>query len=148
MLGLRTIYKEDIKCSTAELLYSLTLRILGEFFEDVDHPVKPEIFVQELKERIRKIRAKPTVHHPKLTPFIFKELERATHVFVRDDATQRFLQPSYLGPYEVAARINERLYTVLVKGKPCNISTERLKNQHTFQLQRASRIQYKSTVHK
>lgn len=127
LLGLRTAYKDDIKCSTAELLYGTTIRVPGEFFEDVDHPVKPEVFVQELRERIRRMRAKPVKHHTKKTPFVFSEMERATHVFVRDDASRRPLQPPYTGPHEVLARVNQRLYTVLIKNKPCNISTERLK---------------------
>lgn len=79
---------------------------------------------------MRRIRAKPAVYHTKPTSFIFKDLERTTHVFVRDDASRRSLQPSYLGPYEVLARPNEKLYTVLLKDKPCNISTERLKSAY------------------
>ncbi|KMQ86114.1 retrovirus-like pol polyprotein [Lasius niger] len=34
LLGLRTVFKDDLKCSTAELLYGTTLKIPGEFFED------------------------------------------------------------------------------------------------------------------
>lgn len=127
LLGLRTTYKEDIKCSAAELMYGTTLRIPGEFFEDVDHPVTPELFVQELREKMRSIRARPTAHHVKKTLFIHKALEQATHVFVRDDMCRRPLQPPYQGPFEVLARVSERLYTILMKGKPHNLSVERLK---------------------
>lgn len=127
LLGLRTAYKEDIKCSAAELLYGTTLRIPGEFFEDVDQLVKPEVFVQDLRERMRKIRAKPTAHHCKKSSFVHRDLQHATHVFLRDDSVRRPLQPPYKGPYEVLARVNERLYTILINGKAGNISTERLK---------------------
>jgi len=120
LLGIRTVFKDDLGCSTVELLYGTTLRIPGEFFEDSEQPVKPEIF-QKLRERIRRIRAKPTAHHNKITPFMYKDLQ-TTHVFVGDDTVRRPLQPPYLGPYEVLAKINERLYTVLINNRPSNIS--------------------------
>lgn len=127
LLGLRTAFKEDIKCSTAEMLYGTTLKIPGEFFEDNHLQVKPEIFVQDLRERMRRIRPRDTTHHIKNVTFVHKELLQATHVFVRDDTVRQPLQPAYHGPYEILARINQKLYTVLVKNKPCNISIERLK---------------------
>ena len=130
LLGLRTAYKEDIKCSVAELLYGTTLRLPGEFFEDVDQPIHAEIFVHDLRKRLQKIRAKPTAHHGKKTSFVHRDLQHASHVFLRDDTIRRPLQPPYMGPYEVLARINERLYTILINGRARNISTERLKPAH------------------
>lgn len=127
LLGLRTAYKEDIKCSTAELLYGTTLRIPGEFFEDTEHEVIPEVFLQDLRDRMRSIRPKPRAHHGKRTSFVYRDLQQATHVFLRDDSVRRPLQPPYAGPYEILARVNDRLYTLLVNGRSCNISTERLK---------------------
>lgn len=62
LFGFRTAYKEDIKCSTAELLYGL--RVPGEFFEDTDHLPMPEVFLQDLRDRMRKVRAKPITHYP------------------------------------------------------------------------------------
>jgi len=127
ILGLRTAYKPDIRCSAAEFLFGTALKIPGEFFEDVNYPIKPETFVQQLREKMRQIRPRPTVHHGSKTPFIHKSLEQATHVFVRDDSGPRPLQPAYQGPYEVLTRINERLYTILIKDKLSNIAIERLK---------------------
>lgn len=127
LLGLRTVYKEDIKCSTAELLYGTSRRVPGEFFEDANPTPMPEVFLQDLRDRMRKIRAKSTTHHGKRTSFVYRELQQATHAFLRDDTVRRPLQPPYLRPYEILARVNDRLYTLLVNGKSCNISTERLK---------------------
>lgn len=59
---------------------------------------------------------------------MYKDLQTTTHV--KDDTVRRSPQPPYLGPYEVLARINERLYTVLINNRPCNISVERLKPAH------------------
>lgn len=126
LLGLRTAYKEDIKCSTAELLYGTSLRVPDEF-EDADHSPMPEVFLQDLRDGMRKVRTKPTTHHDKRISLVHRELQHATHAFLRDDAVRRPLQPPYLGPYEILARVNDRLYTLLVNGRSCNISTERLK---------------------
>ncbi|XP_043499957.1 uncharacterized protein K02A2.6-like [Polistes fuscatus] len=120
-------YKEDIKCSTAEMLYGSTLKLPGEFFEDNHLRVKPEIFVQDLRERMRRIRPREAAHHAKNVPLVHKGLQQATHAFLRDDTIRQPLQQPYHGPYEILARVNQKLYTVLVKGKPCNISIERLK---------------------
>ncbi|KMQ86115.1 gag-pol protein [Lasius niger] len=76
---------------------------------------------------MRRMRAKPAAHHNLTTPFIYKDLQVATHVFLRDDTVRRPFQPPYLGPYEVLARPNRRLYTILVNDRPSNISIERLK---------------------
>lgn len=64
---------------------------------------------------MQSIQSKPTTHHGSRSPFIHKELKQTIHVFVRDDTVQRSLQPEYQGPYEILARINEKLYTVLIK---------------------------------
>lgn len=94
----RTAYKEDIKCSTTELLYRTSLRVPGEFFEDAYHSPMPEVFPQDLRDRMRKVRAKPTTHHDKRTSFVHRELQQATHAFLRDDIVRRPLQLPYLGP--------------------------------------------------
>jgi len=76
---------------------------------------------------MRRIRPKPTVHHGSETSFIRKNLEQATHVFVKDDSGPSSIQPAYQGPYEILAKINKRLYTILIKYKLSNIAVERLK---------------------
>lgn len=65
LLSLRTSFKEDIKASTAELLYSTTLQVPGEFFDSEDPSVDPEIFIEKLRLHMRQVRAQPTAHHVK-----------------------------------------------------------------------------------
>lgn len=72
ILGLQTAYKPDIKCSAAELLFGTALKIPGEFFEDTDNQVKPETFVQQLRDKMRGIRPRYTTHHSNRTPFVHK----------------------------------------------------------------------------
>jgi len=127
LLGLRTCYKQDLKCSPAELLFGAPLRIPGEFLEDTHHPADTETFVLAQRRRLRDLRAQPASHHIRPAPFIHQHLKDATHVFVRDDTVRGPFQPPYTGPHEVTSRISERLYTVCINGRNVNTSVERLK---------------------
>jgi len=78
LLGLRTCYKEDLKCSIAELLYGTPLRLPGEFFENDCTGVEPNTFAQELRNRMRFIRPQPTAHHGNRVTFVHQQLAQAT----------------------------------------------------------------------
>jgi len=104
LLGLRTSYKRDLKCSPAELLFGAPLRVPGEFLEDTHHPVDMETFGLVQRRRLRNLRAQPASHHIRPAPFIHQHLKDATHVFVRDDAVRGPFQPPYTGPHEVINR--------------------------------------------
>lgn len=106
--------------------YGTPLKLPGEFFENGTFTQEPDIFVQELRNCMRLIRPQPTAHHGKRTSFTHRQLMESSHVFVRDDATKRPLQPAYSGPHEVIARISDRVFTVQINSRNV-ISTERLK---------------------
>lgn len=127
LLGLRTSYKPDLKCSSAEILYGAPLRVPGELLETTDHPADTETFILAQRRRLRDFRPQPTSHHIRRTPFVHRDLEDATHVFVRDDTVRKPFQHPYTGPHEVISRINERLYTIKINVRDVNTSTERLK---------------------
>lgn len=97
LLGLRACYKEDLKCSAAELLFGTTLRLPGEFFDNGDTSTDVTSFAYILRERIRRLRAKPTTHHTRSISLVHKEMDTCTHVFVRDDAVRKPLQQPYKG---------------------------------------------------
>lgn len=101
LLGLRTSFKEDIKATSAELVYGTTLRLPGEFFVNEDMPPDPQIFVEKFREDMKIVRATLTSHHNKKTSFAHKDLLSSSHVFVRVDSTKKPLQPPYEGSYEV-----------------------------------------------
>lgn len=63
LLGLRTSYKNDIKVSTAKMVYWKTLRISEEYFM-AEKPVGcPEIFMQKLRQRINLVGSLPTSYY-------------------------------------------------------------------------------------
>jgi len=127
LLGLRTCLKEDLKCSSAEIVYGAPLRVPGEFVENYQPTEDTETFIIALRKRIQQLRPQPTTHHSKRTAFGHKTLEQATHVFVREDGVRRPLQQPYTGPHEVTNKINETIYTVRINGRNVTVSTERLK---------------------
>ncbi|KAF7263487.1 hypothetical protein GWI33_002220 [Rhynchophorus ferrugineus] len=58
--------------------------------------------------------------------FVFKDLDTATHVFVRHDSPKTPLQMPYDGPYEVISR-SEKVFILLMRGKQVPVSIDRLK---------------------
>ncbi|CAK9799789.1 Transposon Ty3-G Gag-Pol polyprotein [Anthophora quadrimaculata] len=127
LLGLRTCYKEDIQATTAEMLYGEPIRLPAEFFCNESDRPEPDIFINKFRQQIRKIRPIPTAHHSRGKVFTHKTLYTCTHVFVRVDATKKPLEPPYEGPFQVIEKLSDDIFKINYKGKPTNITIERLK---------------------
>lgn len=127
LLGLRTSYKEDVKTTSAELVYGTTLRLPGEFFIDDETPLHPQFFIEKFREQMRQVRSAPTAHHIKHKAFAHKTLYTCTHVFVRVDAVKKPCEKPYDGPYEIMERISDQVFRINLRGAAATISTERLK---------------------
>lgn len=127
LLGLRASYKEDIQASAAELVFGTNLKLPGEYFTFEDPIGCPQMFAEKLRERMRQVRGSATAHHIKTKTFIHKDLENATHVFIRVDRPRGPLERPYEGPFRIIERISDFLYRVDYKGQPEEINTDRLK---------------------
>ncbi|XP_062541818.1 uncharacterized protein LOC134209805 [Armigeres subalbatus] len=139
LLGLRTVYKEDIKASPAEMVYGTTLRIPSEFFVD-----KPKIsneveFVANLRKAMRNLRPKETAFHGSRNVFVHQDLQSCQHVFVRNDSGRPSLSPPYEGPFEVVNRSN-KFFVVKMKGRSANVSVDKLKPAYTLEEQQSPGI--------
>lgn len=130
LLGLRSAYREDLKCSAADLVYGQPLRLPGEFFDAPSHVVDKTDFAQHLHQSFSRLRPPGVNHHSKPAVFVHKALRTCSHVFVRVDTVKRSLQQPYEGPYKVINR-SEKHFEVLVSGKKQNISIDRLKPAFT-----------------
>ena len=129
LLGIRTALKEDLKCSTAEMVYGTTLRLPGQLFVDTcsDTLSDPLSYVDTLKELMHQLHyQKPRLpDHP--LSFVHKDLQTCTHVFVRHDAKKPPLQPTYDGPFKVVDR-KARHFVILRNNKHTDtVSIDRLK---------------------
>ena len=64
LLGIRTALKDDIQCTTAELVYGTTLRLPGEFLDcsQNDNIVDPLSYVAQLKTAMQQLNHPRFVH--------------------------------------------------------------------------------------
>lgn len=126
LFGFRAAFKEDLQCTTADLVYGTSLRLPGELFHPTPTESSPKQFVEELKEHFSHIRPSPTSRHGNKTVFIHPHLSECTHVFVRHDGVRKPLQCPYDGPFQVLHR-KDKTFDVNINGRRSTISMDRLK---------------------
>lgn len=75
LLGMRSAHKDDLKASSAELLYGETLRLPGEFFDKTDS-ISTDLtdFGTRLRKNMSEIRPVPATRHCNKNIFIYKDL--------------------------------------------------------------------------
>lgn len=126
LLAIRCALKTDLSCSSAELVYGSTLRLPGHFFDPPAQSLPTSDYVQRLRMLFRQLQPQPTRPSPPRDVYITSDLRNATHVYVRNDAVRRPLQPHYAGPFPVLQR-HSSTYLVDMNGRPDTIALERLK---------------------
>lgn len=128
LLGVRTAFKEDLNCSTAELVYGQTLRVPGDFFipSSLNPQLDPTSYVEQLRKYMQNLIAKDTRSQTQNKIYIPKDLLNCEYVFVRVDKVKPTLTPPYDGPYRVMKRLRKH-YVIEIKGKNTSISIDRLK---------------------
>ena len=129
LLGVRTALKEDIKCTAAELVYGVPLRLPGEFFTSVSSTdLAPSTYMSRLRQVMQHLRPPP----PRQTSrdsFVSDHLSSCSHVFVHHDAVRKPLQAPYDGPYQVLER-HPKYFLLDINGKQKTVSIDRLKPAH------------------
>lgn len=130
LLSFRSTVKEDLKTSSAELVYGTRLRLPADITSD-DLPSAssdPLEFAAQLKARLDGQQPSSTRKAPSVATksHIPKDLSTSKHVFVRVDASRKPLDPPYTGPYEVLKR-NVHTYTIRTPHGLEDINIQRLK---------------------
>lgn len=131
LLGIRTAIKQDLYCTTAELVYGTTLHLPGQFFSNsqtVGTP-DPTEYVTRLKSSMTQLKATPTRISNRHNIYVSKELSTCTHVFVRQDSVRKPLQRPYNGPYKVLDRF-DKCFKIDINGRHDTVSLDRLKPAH------------------
>ena len=129
LLGIRTAPKEDLGCSSAELVYGTPLTVPGDFVPNSIVHSDHRAHLQRLREQVRSIAPIPTSRHGTTCGSVPRDLQLAKFVFIRRDAHRWPLQRPYEGPFKV---IQPGLKTFLVDigGKSETVSVDRLKPAH------------------
>ena len=103
-LGLCMAVKDDLKCSSAEMVYGTTLRLPGQFFlRSPQKLLDLTSFVDWLTLRMANLAYNSPVLCQRPT-YVPKLLQTCTHAFLRDLAKIHTLQPSYRVPFKVLKR--------------------------------------------
>ncbi|CAG9137730.1 unnamed protein product [Plutella xylostella] len=138
LLGLRSTLRSDSNLSAAELTHGCTLRLPGDFFVSAKSEASdPHTLVQELRDKMRKLRAVPKKERDSRTLFIHPDLETSEYVFIRVDAVRKPLQPPYDGPYRVLKR-GSKVYKIQLPNRYINISIDRLKPAYILNEQQST----------
>ena len=129
LLGIRSSLKEDLKATSAELVYGEPLNLPGDFFADNQESRSmndPTSLFDRLRIIMNKIRPVPASRHSSPRSFVFADLKDCSHVFLREGGVRAALQPPYQGPYEVLAR-NDKTFTIKVRNQPVTVTIDRVK---------------------
>lgn len=130
LLGIRSAYKSDLGCTSAELVYGASLRLPGQFFEQVqDRLPDPTNYVDRLRAVMDSLRPTATRTSKSNRPHVSENLTNCTHVFVRHGPVKRPLQAPYDGPFLVLKR-GPKHFTLQNKGREEVICLDRLKPAH------------------
>lgn len=126
LLGLRTVVKENLHCSSAELVYGTSLRLPGELFIETAVNESASDFLQRLKSSFDNIRPQQTSNHNNQRPFVHDDLATCTHVYIRDDTVKPCFTSPYEGPYEIIRRFRKD-FKIKIGNRTSTISIDRLK---------------------
>lgn len=127
LFGLRAAARCDTGFSAAELVLGQTLRLPGDFHEEVSRQnIDYYTYVDKLREIISGLRSKSRADRDNRNIFVHKDLKSCSHVFIRNDAVKEPLTPTYDGPYRVLGR-RRKVYKVQLPNRKVEISIDRLK---------------------
>lgn len=127
LLGIRSAWKEDLKTTSAELVYGEPLRLPGEFFvPSKDVTTDYADFTARLRYHIAKLSPQATSWHSTGTFFVPKALRTADYVFLRQGPAKKSLEPPYSGPYKVKER-GEKVFKILIRDRVVTVTIDRLK---------------------
>ena len=128
LLGVRTQLKDDLHCTSAELVYGTTLHLSGEFFDESKAEATPDptCYVTRLRSVIHHLQATPVRKQKATNVYVSPTLKSCTHVFFCHDAVRKPLQKPYDVPYKVLKRTGKR-FTIDINGRNEVVSIDRLK---------------------
>ena len=94
------MYKEDLQCSSAELVFGQTLRLPGDLCYDFLQPRVnyPTDMVLAMRKFANACKPTDTRVAPLSCAHLPKALYTCTHIYIRNDPIKANLTPTYDGP--------------------------------------------------
>lgn len=129
LLGIRTAPKDDLRSSSAELVYGSPLSVPGDFLQTPGTSLALDQQLRQLREHAGALAPVPTSQHGPVTPFVPHSLTVTPYVFVRRDTHRNPLQTPYTGPYRVVSR-SDKTFIVDCGGRDETVLVDRLKPAH------------------
>ena len=129
LLGIRTAPKEDLKCSSAELVFGAPITVPGDFIAATPETQRTANILPQLRDTVSKFSPTPTSSHGKFKLFVPPDLQHSDYVFIRRDARHSTLQSPYEGPFHVIAK-EPKFFKIDFGNKTDTISVDRLKPAH------------------
>nr|CAB3264537.1 uncharacterized protein zf(cchc)-26 [Phallusia mammillata] len=126
LLGLRSVHKPDIDACAAELVYGQTLRLPGEFFEEIAPDVSIADYSKRLTAFMSHLNFAKRKPQRQVNVYVDPELANCTHVFVRVQAKKGTLYPAYDGPFKVLNK-HPKFFTLAMNGRENTVTVDRLK---------------------
>ena len=123
LLGMRSAWKSDLDCSSAELTFGTDLRLPGECKRDNAEHVSEHEFLNQLRRQMGKVRPTQASDHLKPKVNVPKAFEGAEFVLVRRDARAPPLSRPYLGPFKVI-QAGPKYFELLIKNKVDRVSID------------------------
>ena len=93
LLGICSIDKKGIGCSSSELTFGTTLGLLGKFFSDNDETVSHTKYLRQLVSFMKSLKPSLPREPCRHNSYLDETLGTCTHVFARDDDFATSLQP-------------------------------------------------------
>ena len=126
LLGIRTVPKEDLGCSSAEMVYGAPLTVPGDFLPRGQDTADVAHFLPRLRETVRKLAPRPPVPHGTKPSSVPTALADSRFVFVRRDSHRPPFTPPYEGPYKVLVH-GDKSFVLNYGTRQDSVSIDRLK---------------------
>ena len=122
LLGLRTMPKEDLGTSVADMVYGAPLMVPGTFVVPSSSPEAAE-HLQRMREMAGRLVPEPDAWHGTQPAVDAGRLWDADFVFIRQDASHGPLQTPYTRPYRALQKQDKYFFIQWGKEKKASLST-------------------------
>ena len=125
LLRLRTMPKQDMGASVADMVYGTPLTVPGTFVVPGNNPEAAD-HLQRMRDIAGRLVPAPDAWHGTRAAASTRGLREAEYVFVRRDASHGPLHTPYTGPYCVLQR-HDKYYVIQCGDREGRVSVDRLK---------------------